>query len=161
MTSEQPWSRSPLRRGTQAASDILAERFPNTPLFGARSRITRAQGSQLRRTIERTLGSVVGEEALNKLPEAGLSRLFWEAQLGTSDNGTLTKLRNALADEYKAAPETGDADFNQWLREAKQAGFGDVLEAPGCGHRVRPRQEVRAGAERAATGDCRVGAHYR
>jgi hypothetical protein len=127
LTSTQPYSRSPLRRGTQDLGDILAERFPNTPLFGARSRVTRAQGSQLRRTIERTLGAgVIGEEALNssKLGEAGRSRLFWEAQLGTSDNASLVRLRNALEKEYDADTPDGDPEFAQILREAKQAGFG-------------------------------------
>ena len=127
LTSTQPYSRSPLRRGTQDLGDILAERFPNTPLFGARSRVTRAQGSQLRRTIERTLGAgVVGEEALNssKLGEAGRSRLFWEAQLGTSDDGALLRLRNALEKEYDSDTPDVDAEFSQILREAKQAGFG-------------------------------------
>jgi hypothetical protein len=134
MVSEQPWSRSPTRRGTQALSDILAERFPNTPLFGARSRVTRAQGSQMRRVIERTLGGIVGEEALNGLGDAGRSRLFWEAQLGISKgdipleqrNAKLVQLRNALEKEY-TNPETPDPDkeFAQILREAKQAGFGE------------------------------------
>jgi hypothetical protein len=133
--SVQPWSRSPTRRGTQALSDVLAERFPTAPVIGARARITRAQGSTLRRIIDRTLGTVTGEESLNSkaLGEAGRSRLFWEAQLGIAHadipieerNMRLTQLRNALAHEYRNDTPDGDPEFAQILREAKQAGFGE------------------------------------
>ena len=129
-TSTQPWSRSPLRRGTQAGFDALAEKLPNVPVFGARSRISRSHASTLRRTMDRFLGGITGEEALNshKLGDAGRSRLFWESQLGTDDDASLQKLRNVLAEDYDGDfSDVTDPELGDFLRAAKQQGFGTQL----------------------------------
>jgi len=150
MTSVQSFSRSPLRRGLQGLADEIAQghlpstgiaqideltgrigdKIPDFPLFGARSRVTRANGMVLRRTIDRLLSKVPHTEALNALSRGERTRLFWGAQIGDHSATGLRRLKDALTAEYEGRGPgaiTDSQDFNTWLAHAKRLGFGQQV----------------------------------
>lgn len=145
----QPYSRSPLRRATQTMVDNLAQgkagqtgipgldglvnklagELPKTPLFGARARVTRANAAQMTRSLNRFLGVAAHTPALQSLSKADLTRLVWGAQLGDHSPGMLRAFREILDDEYNLPLEDTipDPEFRDWLKRAKQQGFGPTL----------------------------------
>jgi hypothetical protein len=122
-----PYSRSPLRRGAQDLADFLASSAPEAPIFGARARISRADARTLQRNFDRLMGTVRHISAIDKLPEAGRTRLFWGTQLGNHSDSALLRLKNALEHEYEGDTQAGDGELAEALWEAKQLGFGKEL----------------------------------
>jgi hypothetical protein len=126
-TSVQEYSPSPLRRQVQKGLDPISEGFPELPWFGSRARVSRANANRDKRVMERELGSVVGAEALNQLPQEGLTRLFWASQLGDDSTQGLARFRDALKREFDSEPLDADAEFSDAMRTARQLGFGSNL----------------------------------
>ena len=127
-TAELPIARGPLRRAMQDIQDPFAHQFPHIPAFGAQARVMRSWSRELPRFMDRMLGSIPGAEALDKLPEAGRTRLNWATQLKDHSDEGLRRFRETLANEYTTeVPETANPEFADWLAQAKKQGYGKEL----------------------------------
>jgi hypothetical protein len=143
LKSDQPYSPSALRQNIQRDLDALAKAYPDLPVIGAKARVTRAAGRDLPRTLDRITASILDAGSLKGLPKEALTRLFWEAQTvkhTVDDAGNITfdhaatskklqDLRDFLHSEYndhKPNP-ADDPQLADWLRQAKQYGFGGPL----------------------------------
>jgi hypothetical protein len=137
-----PMSRSPFRRGVQQVNIALSEAMPGLPGIGAESRYWRNRARNEERLRQRLLGKPENIESLDRLTDAGRTRLYWGAQLGVHTDEALQQFRDVMERELKN-PESGlgeldedlgdevpgltTADVKGILREAKKAGLGKEM----------------------------------
>lgn len=121
------YSRTPLMRGLQEIGMDVAEQFPRAPMVGMRSRATRGQAMRVQRAVQQLFGGMRGVSSLEGLDDAELVRMWAGEQMGDHSAETMRHVRDVLARETTPEILGDDAEFAEWLREAKKAGFGPQL----------------------------------